>query len=348
MEFTVLNISFEPVYLLETYESMVWIDKFSEPGTFELTSPIYEDLLTYLKPDYYITNSESEHVMIIEDRSIESSATEGGQIKVVGRSLESILDRRVVSSETNVSGSLQSCIKTIINNNFISPSNTDRRMSGFIFADSTDTAITSLTMDHQFHYENVLEVVSNACAAAKIGFKITLDDSNNFVFKLYTGTDKSYDSSSDVFVIFSPEFDNLLSSTYVEKHSTLKTIVLSKGSENDSSAQWAGQGTGFERKETFFRSNVTKGSLSTTNYNKKLVSAGKDELARIRKESVYFDGECDTTRMYKYGVDFFLGDYVQMEDSYGHGGKTRVTEFTWSHTTSGLETYPTFTKDDED
>lgn len=350
MEFQILNTSFEPVYILENYESMLWVDRFAEPGSFELTAPISDDLLNFIKPDYYIINSESEHVMIIEDISIESSATEGGQIKAVGRSLESILDRRIIiQAQTNVSGGLQSGIKTLITNHIISPSDTNRTIPGFIFEDSTDTAITALTMDHQFTYDSLLDVVVGVCAEAHIGFKITLNNSNQFVFKLYAGDDRSYNSAGE-FVIFSPEFDNLLSSTYIEKHSEFKNFALISGRGSGSSrvTETAGSGVGLARKEVYIdASNLEQGNLSATNYKKKLASKGKDELAKIQKESTYFDGECDTSKMYKYGVDFFLGDYVQLENEYGMGDKTRVIEFTWSHTTSGLETFPTFEKDEE-
>ena len=100
MEFTVLNQNFEKIYILETYESLIWVDKFNEPGTFELYGPVSNDLLEYFKPNNYLTNDESEHVMIVEDISIESDVEDGNKIKIIGRSLESILDRRIIWNET--------------------------------------------------------------------------------------------------------------------------------------------------------------------------------------------------------------------------------------------------------
>ena len=85
MEFQVLDRNFQLVYILDAFESMIWVDKLYEPGTFELYTPFDSDIITYCRPDNYITNPNSEHVMIIEDITIESDSENGNHIKVIGR-----------------------------------------------------------------------------------------------------------------------------------------------------------------------------------------------------------------------------------------------------------------------
>ena len=41
---------------------------------------------------------------------------------------------------------------------------------------------------------------------------------------------------------------------------------------------------------------------------------------------VSFEGEIETTIMFKYGIDFFMGDIVQFANEYGHESKVRVIE----------------------
>lgn len=349
MELTVLNTSFEPVYLLETYESLIWVDKFSEPGTFELYTPVTDEIIDNIIPGYYILNSDSEHVMIIEDISIESDTEAGDHFKAIGRSIESILDRRIVWSQTNIKSSLQNGLKTLLNDAIVSPSISARKISNFTYKlDNTDvsSAIQAMKVDHQYTGDNLLDVVTSLCDENEIGFKITLNDSNQFVFTIYDGTDRSYNQSTNPFIVFSPDFDNVISSNYTDAQSVLKNVALVAGEGEGTSriTQTVGTASDLARKETYVDArNIRKESLSTSEYNAKLISKGMDELIEINKERESFDSQCVTNGLYKYGTDFFLGDIVQMCNEYGIEATSRITEFTWSYSTSGIDTYPTFT-----
>lgn len=48
------------------------------------------------------------------------------------------------------------------------------------------------------------------------------------------------------------------------------------------------------------------------------------------------------TQMFRYGVDFFNGDVVQLEDEYGHEVTARITEIVTSESETGFYRYPTF------
>lgn len=348
MDLLVLNENFETIFVLDTYESLIWVDKFAEPGTFEIYTRVTDDIVNYCKPNYYLVNNDSEHVMIIEDISIESNVETGDKIKIVGRSLESILDRRIVWSQTNIDGNLQSGVQTLINNAIISPSIAGRAISNFIFeqAPQTETAITALEMEHQYTGDNLLEVITSLCEEKKIGFKITLNDQNQFVFRLYSGVDRSYAQDTLPYVVFSPSYDNVINSNFLEKNSITKNVALVGGEGEGTSriTETVGTETGLLRREVFVDArDIRKESLNPTKYKAKLASKGKDSLAEINKDRESFDGKCDTTLgLYVYGRDFFMGDIVQMANEYGMEASSRITEFTWSYSTSGFETYPTF------
>ena len=59
-------------------------------------------------------------------------------------------------------------------------------------------------------------------------------------------------------------------------------------------------------------------------------------------EEKSFEGSVDTSQMFKFGQDFFLGDIVQITNEYGIGARARIAEMIYSQSTSGIETYPTF------
>ncbi len=50
-----------------------------------------------------------------------------------------------------------------------------------------------------------------------------------FVFELYAGFDRSYDQTENPYVIFSPKFENIINSNYIESKASLKTVTLVGG-----------------------------------------------------------------------------------------------------------------------
>lgn len=341
MELTVLNTRFEAVYLLDIYESLVWVDKYNEPGTFELQVPFTKEMLEYIKPDNYLLCSNSEHVMIIEDIAYSTNVEDGNKIKAVGRSLESLLDRRIIWAATKFNNvNLQTAIQTLLNDAFVAPTVKDRQVDIFdAFVPSTDTRISSLILNRQYNVgDNLLEIIQGICEEYSLGFKIILNDNNHFVFSLYAGDNRSYSQLVNPFVVFSPEYDNIIDSMYTNRESASKNVALVKGT----ATKVVGVKSGIARKELFAdAADIDKGSLSNSKYNALLEKRGIEKLDEVNRNTS-FDANCDTHRMYVYGRDFFLGDIVQVGDSFGTEVAARITEFTWSYTTNGVETYPTF------
>lgn len=358
MDIHVLNENFETIAVIDQYESLLWTDRYSSPGDFEIYTPVSEVMLTYPKVNNYLRFGETEHIMVIEDINIESNVEDGNHIKITGRSLESILDRRVIASELNLSGNLQNSIKSLITSNIISPSDSSRKISNFKFEESTDEAITSLTYENQFKGNSLLEIISTICDSNEIGFKIILSDDNNFVFSLYKGTDRSYRQEILPYVVFKPSFENIISSNYSEKNSSSKTFCYVHASYTETTEddegktasnqidviRTVGTGTGLNRKEAYLEGSMTKDdSMSVEEFYSKLEQYGNDTLKNSLKVQKEFDGQCETQKMFIYNRDFFLGDVCQIANEYGMESPARVTEFTWSQSSSGLENYPTFT-----
>lgn len=349
MDVTVLNSLFQPIYIVDTYESMIWTDRYYECGDFELYTKLSDDIQKYAIPGNYLRISDSEHIMLIESIEIESNVEDGTNFIAKGRSLESILDRRIVWGLKTVNGDIQTCLKALINEAIISPTDANRKIDNFIFEDNSDENITSINMDAQFTGDNLYDVVSQVCAAYDIGFKITLNSSNQMVFKLFKGANRSYDQSANSFVVFSPYFDNISESNYIEDHAPYKNVVLVGGEGEGSDRKYQSIGTvaGLARRELFvdardISSNDGEITISESDYNKLLLQRGEEKLAEV-PISKAFDGSADTKQMFEYGIDFFIGDKVQIEDAYGHSAASIVTEFIISVDDSGYSAYPTFT-----
>ena len=150
MELLVLNQSFESIAVIDNYKSMIWTDRYNAYGDFEIYFAMDTKLLSFLKEDYYLWSKDSEHCMIIESIKIDADVEDGNQLIVTGRSLESILERRIIWGQRIFTGNLQNGIQTMLNECIISPSIEDRKIANFVFVASADSKITDLKIDHQY------------------------------------------------------------------------------------------------------------------------------------------------------------------------------------------------------
>lgn len=348
MELFVLNANFESIAVIDTYESMIWTDRYNAYGDFEIYFAMDESLLEYIKEDYYLWLKESDHSMIIEDIKIDADTEEGNRLIVTGRSLESILERRIIWGQRIFSGNLQNAIQTMLNENIISPSVADRKIANFIFVPSTDSKITSLTIDNQYTGDDLYTVIKGLCEENNIGFKIVLTDDNQFAFSLYAGADRSYDQTENPYVVFSPNFENIINSNYFSSKAGYRNVTLVAGEGEGASRKTTvvGSASGLDRRELFtdardISSDTEDGTLSDAEYIAQLRTKGLKNLAD-HMITTAFEGEVEVTRLFKYGEDFFIGDIVQIANEYGNENSAYISELIISNSDEGLSIYPTF------
>lgn len=373
LEAYVLDTSFDIVKVIDNYKSFIWTERYFTCGDFELYLPASTELTDILKRDNYVQIKDSDNVMVIEEVEVTIDAENGPYMKVTGRSLESLLDRRIVLDVIDYTGSLQNGVKRILNQNVISPTDPERKLGDWIFVDSTDDRITSLTLETYLYGENVYDCISNICVNNNIGFRVSLNSDRKFVFELYKGLDRSYDQEFRPVVVFSPDFDNILTSTYYESSKALKNcaIVFQEGGTYTISVPiYNNQGeiidridvetslpdiienvkadwyqSGLLRREIYMETSINVDDNNLTSYNRRVVqmrTAGKERLSEYNI-SVAFDSSLDPSRQFIYGVDFFIGDVVQVRNEYGYESKARVTEMIRSNDSSGEQCNPTFT-----
>lgn len=355
MEATLLNIDLEVVGFLDVFKSLLWTDKYDKFGEFEIIEFPSTNVLTLLSEAVFILIKESEHAMIIETLNIHTDAVNGNELIVKGKSLESILKRRIVWNPTVLTGDFQTAIELILDDNAINPTDTTRKITRLEFLASTDPAITDLTIDVELLGETLYDVISSLCNANGIGFKIVLTDLGKYQFQLYAGADRSYDQVINPYVVFSPSFDNLINGDYYISDENSKTVALVGGEagvgniRTFATVQNPIGTTELDRREIFVDSSgATRTSyqgfapLTDEEYLTILENKGYEELANNSIIQT-FDGQLEPNSIYFYGEDFFMGDILQVSNEYGHEAKSRVTEMVYFQDSSGTKTVPTFT-----
>ncbi|NHJ86005.1 MAG: hypothetical protein FK734_11125 [Asgard group archaeon] len=309
MEVTVLNSSLARIGVIDSFISLIWTDRYWEAGDFEIEKVPDISLFTLLSDASYFIMEETDHAMILETIHIKTDEEKGTRVYISGNSLEYLLERRIIIEPTTLTGNFQTAIQQLLNENVISPTDTNRDITEMEFQSSTDPAITGLTIDEQYYGENLYEVISSLCASRGIGFKLWITDTGKFRFELYAGVDRSYGQTTNSWVVFSPNMDNLLNSDYIASTSKLKTVSLVLGEKGVGNFRDSivvslsgGGGTGVNRREmTTDASDVSRntpdGPLSDEDYITLLQERGGEDLySNAIIES--FDGEADITEQH--------------------------------------------------
>lgn len=349
---TLHNTDLERIEVIDVFDSFLWTDRYSRYGDFEIYFKASSDIIASMREDYYISMHDSEHLMIIESLNLKTDIEDGDKFIVKGRSLESILERRIIWKQTVLSGGLQTGIKRLLDENAIVPEDPDRKISRLVFELSDDPIITTLSIDQQYTGDNLYTVIQTLCESNHIGFKITASPTGEFVFKLYAGVDRSFNQILNSFVAFSPDLENLSNTNYYHSKIPYRSITLVAG-EGEGSDRITAQvslvsegNSDLARREKFTDARdvsmtVDGEQLSQSEYNTLLIERGILSLLESQPISS-FDGKVDPTTNYIYGEDFFIGDMVQIENEYGLRGISRITEITFSEDLSGISSYPTF------
>lgn len=397
--FYFLNQNFEVIHKLTQYESLMWVDKYDEPGNFEIYAPPTAEIKEAAQVNNYFRSDKSEHLMIVEKLETTVSPDDGERLIISGRSLESILDRRVLflkcyfrdknseatpSSSTTVGAdNLEDAIRQLLEYLFISPVHwnnstgtwveaADRKVSNFVFQYTNEEEISSIVLkDCEFDKgENALNIVNKIVKQAGLGYKITLNSSNQFVFRLIKGVNRCTDQTSNPAVIFSTKFNNLKSSKFTDDFGeNFRNFVYTEGETYKSQRPTiveTGEATGLLRREVYVTSSVqheTESSNVThsgiTKQKKKLTEEEYQAALAEDAEKYYkkyaskttLESEIEPRLTFQYGRDFAIGDILEVQDGTGNTGKVRCVEFIISHSHSGYEEYPTFenyTEDDEE
>lgn len=339
MDLYILDSNLTPVAIVDNYKSLIWTTRYYTCGDFELYIPADNNLLEYIKQDYLIIREDDSTVMIIEKIEITTDAENGDFFIITGNSLESILSRRIIWSQTNISTSNPVVgINQLITQNAINPSNTARKISNL--SASSPISISG-NLDAQFTGDNLMDAITAICTEFEIGFRITLED-GEFIFSCYQG--------EEVDVVFSPEFDNLMNSDYaydcIEYRNTGLVAGEGEGTARKTVSVWntPSEPSGLDRRELYIDArdmSSNDGEISDSQYNAKLTQRGKEKLNDYAAKEA-FSSEIAPNMTYQYKVDYNLGDVVTLSNEYGITAKPRIIEIIESWNDEGYRVLPTF------
>lgn len=337
------------VGIVDNFQSVIWNQQYFGQSDLQLVAPATEkniELLTIgtmLVRATDIAVGEIRNVMVIESVKMSHEEDKGFLLIITGKGLKHILSRRIVWSQlTYENETVENIIRDVLVKNLINPPDTDRAIPGFTLAAAKGFEETA---DLQLFSENIGEWLENICTEHNYGWDVYIKNSK-YVFELYKGTDRTYNSDSPV--VFSPRYDNLFSSTYqnsLENYANT-ALVGGEGEGVDKKSASIGSATGLDRYEGYIDgSSVSSnnGLIFQEDYAELLKSYGETEIKQFQKTQV-FEGEIEPNGMFKLNVDYFLGDVVQIENERGIKATPRITEIIYSEDENGTKIVPTFSE----
>lgn len=345
MEIFVLNKNFEIIDIIDYYKSLEWVKRYCDTGDFVLNINANAHTVQILREKNYIVREDDEKIYQIEKINLKSNEEDGDILTVSGRSIEKILAQRIIWKQTSAGGgeTAEDFIRRIITENAINPSDKKRKIPRLKLGEKMGF---SEKIEKQLTGDNLLTAVKEICNTYSYGFKIVMNEAGELVFELYKGKDRSYRQNENPFVIFSPDFDNVVNTEYEYDETNISNTALigGEGEGNERKFQTLGNTEGMERYELFVDAkdvSSNNGEISTTEYNNMLLERGREKIAENTFVETY-DGELENTNTYIYKEDYELGDVVQIVDKFGIESTPKILEIIESDNENGYKIVATY------
>ena len=165
---------------------------------------------------------------------------------------------------------------------------------------------------------------------------------------LYIGKNRTIGQTDNEAIIFSPEYDTLISSRYATDSKDYCNIAHVLGEAGNGGRVEMDvyfteeEPSGLDRREMYVDArDLQSENISSDAYGASLFSRGAAKLQE-KMVSAVFDGEAETHIGPQYGRDYFLGDYVSTINEFGVGAAAQITEYIRGYDSKGYSAYPTF------
>lgn len=335
------NSNREVIGIIDTAKSIIWSIPYYGIGDFEIYAPFTAEHAKFLAAGHYVTRQDEKNIGIIEHINITYSPQDGRMIVASGRFGKALLTRRLIYnlngnsiSPVISSGNVEAAARALVNSNIIAAADSARNVS-FIELGPL-SGLTAVIVDangnatqKQTSYSNLQEytdeILQEYAAGAYMGFNRA---TQKLQYIVYVGEDRSINNAAgNDPIVFSQDYDNLLSTNYDYNEQALKNTALI-GGVGEGAARYmeelAGSATGINRREVFidasdqsktYESGETTLEYSNDVYSKMLISKARQQLATLVTVETMTGGVDITNSGLEVGVDFYAGDIITIQDN---------------------------------
>jgi hypothetical protein len=377
MRLEVFDFELNRLGLIEIYSSINYTLKFIDVGSFELKCAINEQNVKLIQKNRFLW-IEDEVCGIIQ---YISSSTDDGTITVKGKLAKEMLNWRWVYPCFVKTGEPAALAESIVNIHCVNPSESKRKMKGLVIGNA-GYVINKPHITYQKTGDTVLTSVQNISTANNLGFEIYFNprNVNPFKFVMLEGKDRTIgNKDGNKPVVFSRDFENIVSGSYEYNDDSFRNIALVAGETADGSNNENATRTflvvdkvGSENVSSFYRKElyvdardlqseyseeaITKDDegnditetvqkkMTEQEYNATLSNRGFEKMGETLVEESYESQiRTDARTIYQFGKDYTYGDYVTVIDkSLGIMLNVQITEMQIVYDANGYDYIPTF------
>lgn len=235
--------------IVDTYKSLIWANRYNDVGDCELYIMANDTNIELLQKNFYLVRPD-DNSMICQIKKIElNTDSESGDFLIItGYDVKRWLDQRIIWDIVNVDGNVEEFIRGIVDHSLITTSSerqiTDPAGTPILYLG--DPALFNTATTEQIAYKKIGEKVREYCVRYGWGYRITFSESKLY-FELYQGADRSLE------VVFSDEYDNLITTTYSEDETHMGNValVVGEGEGSERARNVSGYAEGIDRYELF-------------------------------------------------------------------------------------------------
>jgi hypothetical protein len=365
MELYTLTSHFLPKDTIDEFVSAIWTERYSPAGDVQLVVLPVPSMIEKLAPGTFLGLRGTSEIMLIESHSIENNL-----LTVTGSSMPDYLKHRMGwfanpaydgsdstvplvadRSEDTTAGQL---ISSVVSQMVIAPTpfgsywapanlNWAAEIFPGLALGWTDAngAVKRLTFPLGSLYENIQKLAQDE----GLGIKLYLESasySSGFVFKFatYRGKDRTSEQTVRTMVRLTPKMDSLNDVKEIRSLGAYKNVfyVNYKNAVSTHYIPGLAVPTGFDRREILV-------DAPDIYIDPSHVAAFREQVARnTLANHVYIqavDGRVSSKIPYTYGVDYGLGDVIELQGYTEVFSKARITEYIRSQDQFGEQEYPT-------
>lgn len=342
----ILDSFFAKKDILRKYTYAQYIDCFREVGTFEIHAQLVDENIYLLDKteQYYVLFYDGNKPILgkIEDVKRESDEQYDIVIKLTGRLAPVLFTQRVINGTQKFSGKTYQRVQTLVNSNLIQSDKTERNV------DITINLLNETVMQEKASQEDkqvtggyVWDEMQGSLETDSFGIDFypvlstpTGEHKTNiasWVLDISPGNDRRKgNAEGNIPVVFSQQLSNIERTDYDRNVKNHRNVAYVAGEGEDENRKWyeidinqdieQKTNTGWGRKELWIDARDIQGKdedgtdLTETEYEALITQRANEKAADNTVQETYEATKTEGDTRYQYGVDFFKGDWVTVED----------------------------------
>lgn len=228
MELYILSPQYEIVGMIDETESVLWQKRYNDAGQCEIYVPCSAEMFSLLSRGNYVFRYDDDMFCKIETPEIEEDVENGDYIISTANDITKvILSGRIVRWNIVYSGTVLGFLEKLVNDNVISPAQSQRRIPNFSLYKMAAAERAEFTerIEVTAFTDDLYSLIQTTCKTYGYGFKVFYNiETQKLVFRVYKGKNKASESG-DEYVEFSPTYANILTSHYKEDESNYKNVA---------------------------------------------------------------------------------------------------------------------------